>query len=188
MPDDESLVRQARAGDSAAFTSIYEIYFDRVYRYIAIRTSNRTDAEDLTEQVFLRCVESIGGYKWRGAPFAAWLFRIAHNLLIDHHRKGKGRETVPLEDFMGVDETDPDEAVELKLDVERLRRAMPRLTEAQRQAIACRFIAELSIAETAQAMGKSEGAVKALQHSGLLALRRIMTRPAGDTGTESNHG
>lgn len=180
MPDEESLVKQAQAGDGAAFTGIYETYFDRVYRYIAVRTSNRSDAEDLTEQVFVRCVESIGGFKYQGAPFAAWLFRIAHNLIIDHHRKQKHRETVSLEDFMGVDDADPDDAVELKLNVERLKLALPRLTESQRQAIACRFVAELSIAETARAMGKSEGAVKALQHSALAALRRIMTRPGDE--------
>lgn len=184
VPQEESLVKQAQAGDRAAFASLYELYFDRVYRYVVVRIGNRADAEDLTEQVFVRCVESIGDFQWRGAPFASWLFRIAHNLVIDHHRRRGKRETVPLEDFMGADEADPDDEVDFKLNMERLRRAMSGLTEAQRQAISFRFMAELSIAETARAMGKSEGAVKALQHSALQALRRIMARTEQYPGIE----
>ena len=188
MPDEERLVRQAQGGDSAAFTSLYELYFDRVYRYIVVRVSNRTDAEDITSRVFVKCVESIGGFKWRGAPFASWLFRIAHNLIIDHYRRNKGRESVPLEDFMGVDETEPDQAAYLKLSLENLKQAMVKLTESQRQVIGFRFVAELSLAETAKAMGKSEGAVKSLQHSALLALRRAMIGIAGQCGFENQDG
>lgn len=173
MPDEQSLVRQAQAGDSQAFATLYEEYFDRVYRYIAVRVGNQTEAEDLTQQVFLKCLESIGGFRWRGAPFASWLFRVAHNVVIDHYRQASRRQTLPLDEFIVADES-PEELVDFKLEVEEVKRAIARLTDAQRQVIALRFASGLSISESARAMGKSEGAIKALQHSALQALKRIL--------------
>jgi len=177
---EESLVKRAQQRDTAAFAAIYEEYVDRVYRYILLRVGTRVDAEDLTEQVFLKALESIDSFKWRGAPFGAWLFRIAQNLVVDFVRRKSRRQTSPLEEWEGVATGDPESAVELKLSIEETVAAVARLTEAQRQVIALRFGAGLSIAEAAGAMGKSEGAVKALQHSALVSLRRILnTRPGG---------
>ena len=179
MQFEESLVRRAQQRDTTAFGAIYEEYFDRVYRYILVRVGTRADAEDLTEQVFLKALESIGSFTWRGAPFGAWLFRIAQNLVIDFQRRKARRQTTPLEDWESVATDDPERDVELKMDLEELVAAVGKLTEAQRQVVALRFAGGLSIAETAGVVGKSEGAIKALQHSALASLRRILNSGHG---------
>ena len=173
MQEEESLVRRAQAGEASAFASIYERYFDRVYRYILLRVGSRMDAEDLTEQVFLKALEKMGSFRWRGVPFSAWLFRIAHNQMVDHLRR-RGRDMPLLGDEEPAAADDPQAALERKLSMEELSAAVGRLTELQRQVVALRFAAGLSVAETARAVERSEGAVKALQHSALASLRRHM--------------
>ncbi len=172
MQNEESLVQRAQRGDQDAIARLYEGYFDRIYRYIALRVGSREDAEDITEQVFLRVLESIGSFKWRGIPFAAWLFRIAHNQVIDHLRKTAKGEGLPLDESKASAAMEAELLVEQKLDIEQLLVAVKHLTEAQQEVISLRFAAGLSIAETARAMGRSEGAIKALQHSALVALRK----------------
>jgi len=174
--DELSLVRQAQELNPEAFTKLYETYFDKIYRYISLRIGNQMEAEDMTQQVFLNALESINSFKWRGVPFSAWLFRIAHNQVVDHLRKKSKFQFVPL-DTPSADRDDDcssAEKVELKINLEQLHSAMGGLTEAQREVISLRFTSELSIAEVAKIMGKNEGAVKALQHSAIRALRRIM--------------
>ena len=83
MQDEESLMRRAQRRDPEAFTQLYEAYFDKIYRYIVIRIGNEMEAEDMTQQVFLKALQSISSFRWRGIPFSAWLFRIAHNLAVD---------------------------------------------------------------------------------------------------------
>jgi RNA polymerase sigma-70 factor (ECF subfamily) len=117
VQDEESLVRRAKENDEAALTQLYEENFDKIYRYIVLKIGDRTEAEDMTQQVFLKAFKSISGYRSRGSQFSSWLFRIAHNQMVDYG---------------------------------------------------------LSLAEVAKTMGKSEGAIKALQHSAVVSLRRIM--------------
>lgn len=174
MPTEEDLVRRAQNRDQEAFAQLYEEHFDRIYRYLALRIGNEMEAEDLTQQVFLNALQSINSFRWRGVPFSAWLYRIAHNQAVDHLRKKKKRTDVPLDESLVSGDSSPQSAIELKMDTEQLLRAAGRLTEAQRQVIALRFTSELSIAEVARVMGKSQGAVKALQHSAIVALRRTM--------------
>ena len=174
MPTEEDLVRRAQNRDQEAFAQLYEEHFDRIYRYLALRIGNEMEAEDLTQQVFLNALQSINSFRWKGAPFSAWLYRIAHNQAVDHMRKKKKRTDLPLDESLASSDSNPQSAIELKMDSEQLLRATGRLTEAQRQVIALRFTSELSIAEVAGVMGKSQGAVKALQHSAIVALRRTM--------------
>ena len=175
MQDEESLVRRAQQQDQEAFSRLYEEYFDKIYRYVVLRIGNKTEAEDVTQQVFVNSLKSISTFKWKGTPFSAWLFRIAHNQVIDHVRKGKRQAAVPLEESVMAGNADPQQITERKLDIERLLSAAERLTEAQRQVISLRFASELSVAQVAKVMGKSEGAVKALQHSAIVALRRTLS-------------
>ena len=172
MQAEERLVRGAQTGDERALTELYEAYFDRIYRYVAVRIGNPSDAEDLTEDVFLKVLHSIGSFKWRGAPFSAWLFRIAHNLVVDYFRKASKRVTTPIDDVVLEGGADPEEAVSIKLKLEQLNAYMTQLTETQQQVMSLRFAGSLSVAETAKVMGKTEGAVKALQHSAVVTLRR----------------
>ena len=174
MQDDESLTRRAQQGDKEAFAQLYESYFDKIYRYMILRVGKTAEAEDMTQQVFVRAYKSIPSFKWKGVPFSAWLFRIARNLVIDHVRKEKKKPTVPFEESLVASDSNPHLEVERRMDIEQLVSATKRLTEAQREVIGLRFAAGLSIAEVSGAMGKTVGAVKALQHSAIVALRRMM--------------
>ena len=175
MQDEESLVRQAQQRDQEAFSRLYEENFDKIYRYVVLRIGNKVEAEDMTQQVFVNALQSISSYKWRGVPFSAWLFRIAHNQVIDYMRKGKKQATVPLDESLVGHDSNPQQITERKLDIEQLLSATKQLTEAQREVISLRFTSELSGAQVAKVMGKSEGAVKALQHSAIVALRKTLS-------------
>jgi RNA polymerase sigma-70 factor, ECF subfamily len=181
---EEDLVRRAQRRDPEAFGVLYEEHFDRIYRYVLLRVRNQADAEDITQQVFLRALESIGSYRWRGTPFASWLFRIAHNLVVDYWKK-KSRERTAAVAPGDIDEAvaapagDPAELAELRFDMKQLTAACERLSDGQREVISLRFAGGLSVAEAAKVMGKSEGAVKVLQHAALVKLRRIVVADAG---------
>jgi len=179
VQQEKDLVEAARRGNGDAFSQLYEDYFDRVYRYIIFRVGSQEEAEDITEEVFLKVWQNIASFKWRGVPFSSWLFRIAHNQVVDHLRKRERRKGVPLDEVAVADDVDLDASLDFQLSVEKLVAAMGRLTDAQRRTLALRFAAGLSLSETAQAMGKSEGAIKALQHNALAALRIVMSAEAG---------
>ena len=176
MQDEENLARRAQQRDPEAFGQLYDKHFDKIYRYIAFRVGSQTEAEDLTQQVFLKAWESIRSYKWKGLPFSSWLFRIAHNQLVDHLRKKNKRKETPLEEAQAVYDTDLISAVEQKLMGEQVVNACRCLTEAQQEVLSLRFAGGLSTAEVAKIMDKSEGAIKALQHSALKSLRAILAQ------------
>jgi RNA polymerase sigma-70 factor (ECF subfamily) len=174
VQNEENLVRRAQQHDQAALTQIYEENFDRIYRYIAFKIGDRTEAEDITQQVFLRAFKSISSYKWKGAPFSAWLYRIAHNQIVDYLRKKSKKVTVPLDESLASGSDNPGMEAERNWDIRNLVSATRQLTQAQQEVISLRFAGELPIAQVARIMGKSEGAIKALQHSAIAALRRVM--------------
>jgi RNA polymerase sigma-70 factor (ECF subfamily) len=169
------LVDAARAGDERAIAELYNGYFPRVYRYMLARTGNVGDAEDLTEEVFIRVLDALGRFEWREAPFSAWLFRIAHNAIISHQRRdgARGRQT-PLSPTLPMKTQGPEEMVEARLTLDEVMRATETLPEAQRQVIALRFGAGLSVAETARALGKGEGNVKVIQHKAIAKLKDLL--------------
>jgi RNA polymerase sigma-70 factor, ECF subfamily len=174
VQNEESLIRRAQQRDQVALTQLYEENFDRIYRYIVLKIGDRTEAEDMTQQVFLNAIQSIGSYSWKGMPFSSWLYRIAHNQIVDHLRKKSRRITVPLDESIPAGEDDPRKTAELKIEIEEVTAAAKELTAAQQEVISLRFGGELSIAEVAKTMGKSEGAIKALQHSAIAALRKTL--------------
>ena len=169
------IVDAARAGDQAALSELYTLYFPRVYRYILARTGNTYDAEDLAEEVFMKVLEAIDRFQWREAPFSAWLFRIAHNALISQRRKdGVRGRSGPLSDGIAVDSQSPDDMVANRLALNEIMDAAQKLPDAQRQVITLRFAAGLSVAETARAMNKGEGNVKVIQHKAIAKLRETV--------------
>ena len=175
MSVEKEVVCRAAKGDGKAFASLYEEYFDRIYRYLYLRLENQSDAEDLAQEVFVKALEAIRGYRWRGLPFASWLFRIAHNLMIDLVRKqGKVTEEAD-EDLPAGGEADPAAIAERNIEVSRLMDNMEKLSPAQKEVLSLRFGAGLSIAEVARLLGKSPGTVKALQYNGIVALRKRLT-------------
>ena len=172
---ERAIVDAARAGDESALAELYSLYFPRVYRYIFARMGNLYDAEDLTEEVFLRVLDAIERFQWREAPFSAWLFRIAHNAVVSQRRKegARGRSS-PLSEALPVDSQGPEEMVENWLALNEIMRAAETLPEAQRRVISLRFAAGLSVAETARAMSKGEGNVKVIQHKAIAKLREML--------------
>jgi RNA polymerase sigma-70 factor (ECF subfamily) len=175
VQDEESLVRRAQQGDQVALTQIYEENFDKIYRYIVLKIGDRAEAEDMTQQVFLNALKSISSYRYKGMPFSSWLFRIAHNQVVDYYRKKKRSATVPLDENIAAGYDNPGRETERKMEIEQMTVATKQLTRAQQEVISLRFAGELSIAEVARVMKKSEGAIKALQHSAIASLRRIMS-------------
>lgn len=175
LDGEEALAAGLKKKDPEAWTRLYEEYFSRIYRYIAVRVGNRTEAEDLAERVFLKALEAGSSFRWRGAPVSSWLFRIARNVIIDHMRTDKGGRMVSLDDVVIVGETNPHDIAEKRMDLKRVMTAVDGLSQAQREVIELRFAGELSAKEAARVLGKSEGAVRVLQHNALVALRRKLS-------------
>ncbi len=170
----DDLVERARAGDADAFGSLYDMFAPRLYRYLRFRTREPSDAEDLVQRVFVKVVEALPRYEQRGAPFAAWLFRLAHNAVIDFARTGREHASLDSVADRPADAPGPAEVAAHASDLAALDAAIRALTPDQQQVIACRFFAGLSSAETAQVMGRREIAVRALQFRALGALRRAL--------------
>ena len=169
------IVQQAVDGNQGAFTQLYNIYFDRIYRYMYVRIRRQDEAQDLTQEVFIKALKAIESYKIGKTPFAAWLFRIAHNQIIDHVRKYKKGMEISLDEAPpSVGAEDPVAMVEKNFEVAELKAAMMGLSPAQQEVISLRFIAELPIADVARILGKSEGTVKALQFNATISLRRLL--------------
>ncbi len=176
----DDIVRRAQAGDQSAFAELYEMHYDQIFRYISFKCGNRLEAEDLTGEVFLKMLESIHKFKFQGFPFTSWLYRIAHNLVVDNFRRKGRKPTVPLDkvlNFSGGADSDMENQVQLSWSMREVVEAMDNLTDLQREVITLRFVAGLSIAETANAVGRKENAVKALQHAGIRKLRHVLAQP-----------
>jgi len=175
MPDLSSpeLIASAQRGNEEAIGTLYGAHSQAVFRYFKARLGHQQTAEDLTGEVFRRMLTGLPQYRAIDLPFRAWLFRIAHNLLIDQYRRESGHEMIPLKEVenASADEIDPASVVEQKLTMEDAHRALSDLEPSQRDVLALRFLSGLSLKETAFAMGRTEDAIKALQRRGLAALR-----------------
>ncbi len=176
-PDVErETVNRACAGDQHALADLYDWYMPRIYRYAVARLGNTADAEDLTEEVFLKMLGAIGAFRWRDVPFSSWLFRIAHNHIATHFRRHaqRGGPTTAIPEDMADVRHNLAAAVEEQITMDEVRRATQLLPDAQREVIALRFAVGLSIAETAKVLGKREGNIKALQHKGVAKLQKML--------------
>ena len=167
------LVTLAKNGDPDALGTLYDQHHQAVFRYFRSRVSDQHVAEDLTGEVFYKMLAGLPGYRLMGFPFRAWLFRIAHNLLVNHYLHESSNRSVELDDDMAPVETilDPATSIERHISMEQARLAMEQLEPSQRHVLALRFLAGLSLKETAEVIQKTEDAVKALQRRGLAALR-----------------
>jgi RNA polymerase sigma-70 factor, ECF subfamily len=165
---DESLLVEAAQQDPARFAQLYELNFERVYAYVARRVQSRADAEDLTAEVFHHALAHITKFEWRGIPFAAWLFRIAANLIFDRAKRS-GREVANESDIDAAQLNAVEAAeVERRATLFKLVRTLP---SEQRRVVELRFVEQKSIKEVAREIGKTEGAVKQLQFRALTNLR-----------------
>jgi RNA polymerase sigma-70 factor (ECF subfamily) len=173
---ERATVDRARQGDQAALADLYDWYMPRVYRYAVARLGNVAEAEDLTEEVFLRMLSAISSFRWREVPFSSWIFRIAHNQVATHFRRTaqRGGPASALSEDMEDWRDGPASTVEEIITRDEVRRATYQLPDAQRDVILLRFVAGMSIAETAKVLGKREGNVKALQHKGVAKLQKML--------------
>jgi RNA polymerase sigma-70 factor (ECF subfamily) len=171
-----ALVELARNGDSEAFGQLYDHYHASVYRFLYYRVGSVPLAEDLTAETFFRALRSMSSFRWQGKDFGAWLMTIARNLTTDHFKAGRTRLESTTEDMSTLDSTTegPEGAVLASLTNEALLEALSQLPTEQRDCLVMRFLQGLSIAETADALGRSAGAVKQLQLRGVRNLAKIL--------------
>jgi len=171
------LIALAQRGDEEAIGALYDTHCQAVFRYFKARLGDQQIAEDLTGEVFKRMLTALPQYRVIDLPSRAWLFRIAHNLLVDHYRRERGHTIVPLQEAENVREEFADTAsvVEHKLTMEDTYQALSTLEPSQRDVLALRFLSGLSLKETALVMDKTEDAIKALQRRGLMAVRLSLT-------------
>lgn len=175
LDTDDALVARSIKGDAAAFGDLYERYLDQIYRYIFYHTGNRSEAEDLTETVFLKAWQALPKNRKPIENVRAWLYRLAHNLVIDSHRTRK--QVAPLEDHPHLQDrgASPEKALQTKEESQQLAYQLSRLKPQFRQVLVCRFINGLSHAETAAVMGLKENHVRVLQYRALQEMRQFMT-------------
>jgi RNA polymerase sigma-70 factor (ECF subfamily) len=167
------LVARAQAGDRDALEELYLLHFDRIYSYLHMSVGNRHDAEDLTTQTFLKMLESIGRFRWKSAPFSAWLFRIAHNLAMDHfraNRRWQPEEEVP--EPAGSEERSAEDEALHAIGCQSMLELIDKLSPEQQQVLTLKFVFNFPNAEVATILGKSEGAIKSLQHRALVSLQK----------------
>jgi RNA polymerase sigma-70 factor (ECF subfamily) len=179
-PSDEvrQLVERAQHGDRLALEELYLLHFDRIYSYLHMSVGNRHDAEDLTTQTFVKMLESIVRFRWQSAPFSAWLFRIAHNLAMDHfraHRRWQPEEDIP--EPPGSAEPSAESEAMQSIGRQSMLRLIENLSPEQQQVLTLKFVFNFSNGEVATILEKTEGAIKSLQHRALVSLQKQISAP-----------
>ena len=185
--DDETLdrlVAEAQRGNPEAFGRIFDAYAGPIHRFIASRVYRPSDAEDLTQLVFVKALEALPRYQSRGIPFGGWLFRLARNTVIDHVRTRHDHIDLDTASGQAGSDAGPDEVTVARLEMDEVAVALAALTDEQREAIALRFFAGLSAREAAEVMGKQEGTIRGLQFRAIAALRRQLRIDESGTGDD----
>ena len=175
LEDERNLIIRSIGGEAEAFGQLYDHYMPMIYRFILLKVAQREEAEDLTHQVFLKAWTSIGSkYSEKGLPFSSWLYRIARNVVIDKYRRTK--PTVDLdEDLIEItSHLDLEQKIDIKNDVRKIFDAINKLKAVEKDTVIMRFVEDLSIKEVSESLGKSEGAVKLIQHRAIEKIRKLM--------------
>jgi RNA polymerase sigma-70 factor (ECF subfamily) len=182
------VIAQAQLGDPVAFGELYAKYAGLILRYLYVRVRDQEGAQDLTQEVFVRVIKGIGGFEYRGEKsFLGWLYTIANNVLIGQARRKRAVSTPLDENIELVDPRGQDEVLSI-YDRVALQQAISQLTQDQQQVLTLKFFADMTNGEIATAIGRSEGAVKALQHRALQSLQQIMEREGGEVLAAKEHG
>ena len=175
LEDEDKLIRGAKKGDRESFGRLYDHYIEPIYRFVAFKVTDKRDAEDLTHDVFLSAWQNIRKYASQGFPFSSWLYQVARNKVIDHYRTRKGTTSIDVldEDVVKIANV-VEYAVEKTLDLEFLQKAIRQLKDEHQNVLIMKFIEDLSNAEVAAALGKSEGAIRLIQHRAINQLKEIL--------------
>lgn len=168
------MTTEAYKSRQALLASLYEEYYDRIARYAYTRIGDRCEAEDIASETFLKALESLKGYRDQGIPIQAWLFRIAHNLVVDYLRRVTKNREVPVEIIKTIDNADPAATAEINIQVESVKKAMEKLTEEQKEVLQLRFFGGLTSREVGDIMHKTDGAVHEMQRAALEKLRQML--------------
>jgi RNA polymerase sigma-70 factor (ECF subfamily) len=186
-PESESALIERAKQDPEAFGELYERYVDRIYNYIYYRVGNAHDAEDLTARLFYRVLKALPRYVDRGAPFASWLYRIAHNLVANFHRDRRRRPSLSIDDLPLISNwrEAPEQVAEQHDEERTLWQAINGLSEDRRELLTMKFGEGLSNAQIGNLMGRTEGAIKSLYHRTLISLREELERRS--QGQETKH-
>ncbi|MEW6230766.1 MAG: sigma-70 family RNA polymerase sigma factor [Chloroflexota bacterium] len=176
MTDEVLLVDRLKANDAQAWAQIYDRHYQQIYNYLYYQLRGASEAEDLAAEVFLRALEAISSYTPRGLPLVSWLYRIGHNLVVDHLRQQSRRGQLPLQESLVGDHESSEGLLQSKIEKEELLRALQHLTVDQRQVLILKFVQEMDSSGVAQVLGKTEGAVKSIQHRALASLKRVLER------------
>ena len=177
-PNIQEVVIQAQDGKLGAFTQLYEFFFLEIYRYTFVKIGNIQDAEDLTQEIFLKVIKSINKYREKGTPFSSWLFRIARNTIIDHLRKQqKNMSIVPIENISELkSDNNLEKSAILALNIKEMKEQMDNLSELQKEVLILRFFGQLSLEETSKVISRNVNATKNIQHSALASLRKKISK------------
>ena len=176
LDGEDSIVLSAIQGESSAFGLLYDYYQPKIYRFVILKVGHREEAEDITHQVFLSAWQNINKYKVKGFPFSSWLYRIARNQVIDHYRTRKVTSA--------IDEVQPEYIispavahmnVEKDIEIDKVMKAVQGLDRNYQDVVIMRFVEDLSLRETAAALGKTEGAVKLMQHRAIKKLKTLLS-------------
>ncbi len=174
MVDSERPTTDIRRSYEAELAGLYTEYYDKIAHYASVHIGNKADAEDIAGEVFLKALESLGSYEKRGIPMQAWLFKIAHNSVVDYLRRMSKRKIVDIDSVTLRSEESPEMIAEINIEIEKVKKAMEQLTRDQREVLSLRFFGELTSRETAVIMGKSDGAVREMQRAATSKLRVLL--------------
>ncbi|MDO8504655.1 MAG: sigma-70 family RNA polymerase sigma factor [Candidatus Liptonbacteria bacterium] len=180
LDGEDKIVALAVEGNSSAFGALYDHYQPQIYRFVCLKVGRREEAEDLTHEVFRHAWISVGRYKHRGHPFSSWLYQIARNQVVDHYRSRRETSSLEAIDPESLSENTGMEEAERNLEVGRAMVAIKKLKPEYQDVLIFRFVEDMSTREVAGLLGKSEGAVKLLQHRALKVLREALGEEAGE--------
>jgi len=182
LEGEQNYIKQAKRGDKEAFAELYRHYLPKIYRFVFLKVNNKTEAEDLTHEVFLNTWQNLNSYTPTEFPFSSWLYRIARNEVIDFYRTDKKNVRLDLvdEDFLKMPETESQD-LDLVLSLESVKNLIQFLRPEQQDVLIMRFIEDLSHKEIANALNKSEGAIRLLQHRAINELKKIAEKNVGNT-------
>jgi len=173
--EEQELVKKAQKGEAEAFGKLYDRHLPAIYRFILLKVGDQSDAEDICHQVFLNAWQNVGRFRYQGFPFSSWLYKIAKNAVIDHWRTRKNNIDCGLvSENLLSDTPAPADAIDKKLNIDLVWRTLKRLDDDYQNLLIMKFVDELSNKEVAEILGKSEGAIRVIQHRALKQLKKLL--------------
>lgn len=176
LEDEQKIVKKAKDGEVEAFGLLYDHYLPKIYRFVLLKVSHREEAEDLTHQAFLKAWENINQYNFKGYSFGAWLYRIARNITVDYYRNNRSETSLEEVSEIAIEGLSLGGTIDKKIEWEGLIKSLKHLKEIEQEVLIMRFVEDLPLKEIAEAIGKSEGAVKLIQHRAINNLKKIVSK------------